>query len=137
MSEIFQPLHDRVIVIPDEADMLSDGGIHIPDTAQERPARGKVVAAGPGLKELPTQVKQGDYVLYGKFAGSNVEYQGVKYLFLHESDILTTLSAEEAERAREENSVRQARNEEIKKRLAEKEAAKNLEAKESVQPENV
>ena len=85
------PLHDRVIVRPTPADEKTSGGIIIPDTAKEKPQRGTVVAAGPGSKDEPVTVKPGDTVLYGKYAGTELQLQGEQFLVMRESDILATL----------------------------------------------
>jgi chaperonin GroES len=82
------PLHDRVIVKPAAAEEKSAGGIIIPDTAKEKPQRGVVVAAGPGKKDEPVTVKSGDAVLYGKYSGTEITFEGVEYLIMRESDIL-------------------------------------------------
>ncbi|MDB5280326.1 co-chaperone GroES [Ferruginibacter paludis] len=82
------PLHDRVIVKPAAAEEKSAGGIIIPDTAKEKPQRGIVVAAGPGKKDEPVTVKAGDAVLYGKYSGTEITFEGVEYLIMRESDIL-------------------------------------------------
>jgi chaperonin GroES len=87
MSKI-TPLHDRVIVKPNAAEETTKGGIIIPDTAKEKPMRGTVVAAGPGKKDEPTSVKEGDTVLYGKYAGTEVSFDGEDLLIMRESDIL-------------------------------------------------
>lgn len=85
------PLHDRVIVKPAAAEEKTAGGIIIPDTAKEKPQRGTVVAAGPGKKDEPTTVKSGDTVLYGKYAGTEVSFEGEDYLIMRESDILAVI----------------------------------------------
>lgn len=82
------PLHDRVIIKPAAAEQKSAGGIIIPDTAKEKPQRGEVIAVGPGKPEEPTTVKAGDKVLYGKYAGTELNIEGVEYLIMRESDIL-------------------------------------------------
>ena len=82
------PLHDRVIVQPAAAEEKTASGIIIPDTAKEKPSRGIVIAAGPGKKDEPTTVKNGDTVLYSKYAGTEVTLEGVEYLIMRESDIL-------------------------------------------------
>ena len=82
------PLHDRVIVQPAAAEEKSAGGIIIPDTAKEKPQRGIVIAAGPGKKDEPVTVKAGDAVLYGKYSGTEITFEGVEYLIMRESDIL-------------------------------------------------
>ena len=91
------PLGDRVLVQrSDETDEKSAGGIIIPDTAKEKPSRGKVIAAGPGnLKEdgtrTPLDVKKGDDVLFGKYSGTEVKIDGEELLIMHENDILGIL----------------------------------------------
>jgi chaperonin GroES len=82
------PLHDRVIVKPAAAEEKTAGGIIIPDTAKEKPQRGTVIAAGPGKKDEPVTVKSGDNVLYGKYAGTEINLEGQDYLIMRESDIL-------------------------------------------------
>lgn len=82
------PLHDRVIVKADPAETVTAGGIIIPDTAQEKPQRGTVIAAGPGKKDEPVTVKPGNKVLYGKYAGTEIKIEGEDYLIMRESDIL-------------------------------------------------
>src|SRR5690606_11840666 len=82
------PLHDRVIVKAAAAEEKTAGGIIIPDTAKEKPQRGIVVAAGPGKKDEPVTVKTGDTVLYGKYAGTEIQIDGQDYLIMRESDIL-------------------------------------------------
>ncbi len=82
------PLHDRVIVQPAAAEEKTAGGIIIPDTAKEKPQRGVVIAAGPGKKDEPVTVKEGDTVLYGKYAGTEITLEGKEYLIMRESDIL-------------------------------------------------
>ena len=85
------PLHDRVIVKPAAAEEKTAGGIIIPDTAKEKPQRGIVIAAGPGKKDEPMTVKSGDTVLYGKYAGTEVSFEGEDYLIMRESDILAVI----------------------------------------------
>lgn len=85
------PLHDRVIVKPAPAEEKTAGGIIIPDTAKEKPQRGVIVAAGPGKKEEPMAVKNGDTVLYGKYAGTEIQIDGESLLIMRESDILAIL----------------------------------------------
>lgn len=82
------PLHDRVIVKPAKAEEKTAGGIIIPDTAKEKPQRGTIVAAGPGKKDEPVTVKVGDTVLYGKYAGTEIQIEGDDLLIMRESDIL-------------------------------------------------
>lgn len=85
------PLHDRVIVKPAAAEQKTAGGIIIPDTAQEKPQRGVIIAAGPGKKDEPMSVKNGDTVLYGKYAGTEISLEGEDYLIMRESDILAII----------------------------------------------
>ena len=82
------PLHDRVIVRPAPAEEKTAGGIIIPDTAKEKPQRGVVIAAGPGKKDEPMSVKAGDTVLYGKYAGTEIQIDNDDLLIMRESDIL-------------------------------------------------
>ncbi len=82
------PLHDRVIVKAAAAEEKTAGGIIIPDTAKEKPQKGVVIAAGPGKKDEPVTVKEGDTVLYGKYAGTEISIEGEEYLIMRESDIL-------------------------------------------------
>ena len=84
----FRPLHDRVVVRRLDGEEKTKGGIIIPDTAKEKPQRGTVVAVGPGKPEEPTTVKVGDTVLYGKYAGTELQVEGVDYMMMRESDIL-------------------------------------------------
>ena len=88
---MIKPLADRVLVEPKEAETKTAGGLIIPDTAKEKPQQGVVVAAGPGKKDEPMEVKVGDVVLYGKYSGTEVSYEGKKYLIMKQSDILATL----------------------------------------------
>lgn len=83
-----KPLADRVLIEPAKAEEKTAGGIYIPDTAKEKPQKGTVVAAGPGTSENPITVKVGDTVLYGKYSGTELEFDGGNYLMMRESDIL-------------------------------------------------
>ena len=83
-----KPLADRVLVIPAPAEERTIGGIIIPDTAKEKPLKGEVVAVGNGTKDEDMVVKVGDTVLYGKYAGTELELDGTKYLIMRQSDIL-------------------------------------------------
>lgn len=85
------PLHDRVIIKPEPAEEKTAGGIIIPDTAKEKPQRGTVVAAGPGKKDEPVSVKTGDTVLYGKYAGTEIQIDGEDLLIMRENDILAII----------------------------------------------
>ena len=86
------PLHDRVIIQPAPAEQKTAGGIIIPDTAKEKPQRGVVVAAGPGKKDEPVTVKVGDTVLYGKYAGTELQIEGQDYLIMRESDVVAIVT---------------------------------------------
>ena len=92
MSKI-QPLADRVLIEPAAAEEKTASGIIIPDTAKEKPQKGKVIAVGSGKKDEPMTVKVGDTVLYGKYAGTDLEMDGVKYLMMKESDLLAIVKA--------------------------------------------
>lgn len=86
-----QPLADRVLVLPKPAEEKTVGGIIIPDTAKEKPLQGEVVATGNGTKDEEMVVKVGDQVLYGKYSGSELEYEGTKYFVMRQSDILAII----------------------------------------------
>ena len=86
-----KPLADRVLVVPAPAEEKTIGGIIIPDTAKEKPLKGEVVAVGNGTKDEEMIVKVGDTVLYGKYAGTELELDGNKYLIMRQSDILAVL----------------------------------------------
>ena len=86
-----KPINDRVVVKPAPADTKTSGGIIIPDTAKEKPQRGKIVAVGPGKDGNKMTVKKGDTVLYGKYAGQELEYEGTDYLIMREDDILVVI----------------------------------------------
>ena len=83
-----KPLADRVLVEPAAAETKTSSGIIIPDTAKEKPQKGTVVAVGPGTQENPMTVKVGDQVLYGKYAGTELQYEGKDYLIMKENDLL-------------------------------------------------
>jgi chaperonin GroES len=86
-----KPLADRVVVEPAQAENKTASGIIIPDTAKEKPQKGTVVAVGTGKKDEPLTVKVGDVVLYGKYAGTEINIDGKDYLIMRESDILAVL----------------------------------------------
>lgn len=86
-----QPLADRVIVEAAPAEEKTASGIIIPDTAKEKPQKGKVVAAGKGKKNEPLTVKVGDEVLYGKYSGTELNYEGKDYLIMREADIFAII----------------------------------------------
>ena len=83
-----KPLADRVLVEPAQAETTTASGIIIPDTAQEKPQKGTVVAVGDGKKDEPLTVKVGDTVLYGKYSGTELKFEGKDYLIMSEKDIL-------------------------------------------------
>ena len=92
----FRPLHDRVVVRRITALEKTKGGIIIPDTAQEKPSQGEVVAVGPGGRDeagklIPIDLKAGDFVLFGKWSGTEVKIDGTEYLIMKESDIMGVL----------------------------------------------
>ena len=86
-----KPLADRVLILPMPAEEKTIGGIIIPDTAKEKPLQGKVVAVGNGTKDEEMVIAVGDQVLYGKYAGSELEFEGEKYLIMCQSDVLAIL----------------------------------------------
>ena len=88
---MIQPLADRVLIEPKEAETKTASGIFIPDTAKEKPQQGTVIAVGPGKKDEPMEVKVGDVVLFGKYAGTEVAVEEKKYLIVKQSDILAIL----------------------------------------------
>jgi chaperonin GroES len=92
-----RPLEDRVIVVRVDKEQKSAGGTIIPDTAKEKPQEGKVVAVGPGKrdedgKRIPPEVKEGDRILFSKYAGTEIKIDGVEHLFMREDDILAILN---------------------------------------------
>jgi chaperonin GroES len=90
-SVALKPLADRVLVEAAKAEEKTAGGIIIPDTAKEKPQRGKVIAVGNGKKDEPLTVKIGDNVLYGKYSGTEITIEGKEYLIMRESDIFAVL----------------------------------------------
>ena len=86
-----KPINDRVVVKPAPAEEKTKGGIIIPDTAKEKPLRGEVIAVGPGKDGNLLTVQVGDIVLYGKYAGQELSYEGNDYLIMREDDILIVL----------------------------------------------
>lgn len=87
-----RPLADRVLILPAPAEEKTIGGIIIPDTAKEKPLRGEVVAVGNGTKDEEMILKVGDTVLYGKYAGTELEFEGKKYLIMRQSDVVAVLA---------------------------------------------
>ena len=86
-----KPLADRVLILPAPAEEKTIGGIIIPDTAKEKPLKGEVIAVGNGTKDEEMVLKVGDTVLYGKYAGTELEVEGTKYLIMRQSDVLAVL----------------------------------------------
>ena len=86
-----KPLSDRVLVLPNPAEEKTAGGLFIPDTAKEKPLTGKVVAVGPGTAEVKMEVAEGDTVLYGKYAGTEIHIDGEDYLIMKQSAIMAVL----------------------------------------------
>jgi chaperonin GroES len=91
-----RPLNDRVLVLREDEEQKSAGGVIIPDTAKEKPQRGKVVAVGTGKidkngKRIPLELKVGDRILFGKYAGSEIKLDNVEHVFMREDDILSIL----------------------------------------------
>jgi chaperonin GroES len=91
-----KPLNDRVIVSRVEKEQKTAGGIIIPDTAKEKPQEGKIVAAGPGKLDdkgnrIPLEVKEGDRILFSKYAGTEIKIDGVEHVFMKEDDILAVI----------------------------------------------
>ena len=86
-----KPLADRVLIKPAAAEEKTIGGIIIPDSAKEKPLKGEVMAVGSGTKDDPMVLKAGDQVLYGKYAGTEIEIEGVMYLIMRQSDVLATI----------------------------------------------
>jgi chaperonin GroES len=92
----FRPLHDRVVLKRVEEDTKTKGGIIIPETAQEKPMQGEIIAVGPGARDesgkvIALDVKKGDRVLFGKWSGTEVKIDGTEYLIMKESDIMGVL----------------------------------------------
>ncbi|MDE7160344.1 MAG: co-chaperone GroES [Muribaculaceae bacterium] len=88
-----KPLGDRVLIEPTAAEEVTMAGIIIPDSAKEKPLKGKVLATGNGTKDEEMVLKAGDQVLYGKYAGTEIEFEGVKYLMMRQSDVLAVIEA--------------------------------------------
>ena len=93
-----RPLHDQVLVIREESEQKTAGGIIIPDTAKEKPQQGKLVAVGPGKmdregKRIPMEVKAGDRVLFGRYGGTEIKIDGVEHLMMRADDILGVLES--------------------------------------------
>ncbi len=86
-----KPINDRVVIKPAQAEEKTKGGIIIPDTAKEKPQRGTVIAVGPGKDGNKMTVSEGDTVLYGKYAGQELHYEGEDYIIMREDDVLVIL----------------------------------------------
>ena len=86
-----KPLADRVLIEPAPAETKTVGGIIIPDTAKEKPLQGTIVAVGQGTKDEEMILKEGDVVLYGKYAGTELEHEGKNYLVMRQSDVVAIL----------------------------------------------
>jgi chaperonin GroES len=92
MSNVsIKPLGTRVLVEPQKAEEKTAGGLYIPDTAKEKPHRGTVVAVGNGKKDEPMEVKVGDTVIYGKYSGTELQFDGKDYLMINQAEILAVL----------------------------------------------
>lgn len=87
-----KPLADRVLIEPAPGETKTVGGIIIPDTAKEKPLQGTIVAVGKGTKDEEMVLKEGDTVLYGKYAGTELEFEGKKYLIMRQSDVVAVLA---------------------------------------------
>ena len=87
-----KPLADRVVIKPTPVEEVTMAGIIIPDSAKEKPLKGTILAVGNGTKDEEMQLKEGDQVLYGKYAGSEIEFDGEKYLIMRQSDVLAVIS---------------------------------------------
>ena len=85
------PLADRILIEPCAAEEVTLGGIIIPDSAKEKPLKGKVLAVGGGTKDEEMVLAAGDEVLYGKYAGTEIEFEGTKYLMMRQSDVLAVI----------------------------------------------
>lgn len=88
---MIKPLADRVLIEAKEAETKTASGLYIPDTAKEKPQQGKVVAVGSGKKDEPMEVAPGDTVLYGKYAGTEINVDGKDYLIMRQSDIVAVI----------------------------------------------
>ena len=91
MSINIRPLADRVVVKPAPAETKTASGLIIPDTAKEKPQQGEIVAVGCGKKDEPLSVQKGDRILYGKYSGTELKWEGSDYLIIRESDILAII----------------------------------------------
>lgn len=87
-----KPLADRVLIRPTAAEEVTIGGIIIPDTAKEKPLKGEIIAVGNGTNDEEMILKAGDIVLYGKYAGTEIELEGEKFLIMRQSDVLAVIA---------------------------------------------
>ncbi len=87
-----KPLADRVLIEPQVAEEKTAGGIFIPDTAKEKPQKGVVIAVGKGTKDEAMELKTGDVVLYGKYSGTELKYEGKEFLMMRQSDVMAVIS---------------------------------------------
>ena len=87
-----KPLADRVLILPAPAEEVTATGIIIPDSAKEKPLKGRVIAAGNGTKDEEMLLKEGDTVIFGKYAGTEIEFEGEKYLILRQNDVLAVVA---------------------------------------------
>ena len=88
---MIKPLSDRVLILPNPAEQVTAGGLIIPDTAKEKPLAGKIIAVGPGTKDVTMEVKAGDEVLYGKYSGTEVTHEGTTYIIMKQAEILAVV----------------------------------------------
>ena len=88
---MIKPLSDRVLVLPNPAEEVTAGGLIIPDTAKEKPLAGKIIAVGPGTKDVTMEVKAGDQILYGKYSGTEVNHEGTTYIIMKQAEILAVV----------------------------------------------
>ena len=91
MSVNIKPLGTRVVIKVQEAETKTKSGIYIPDSAKEKPQRGQVVAVAAGTKDEPMELKVGDVVLYGKYAGTSIDIDGEDYMIMNQSDVLAII----------------------------------------------
>lgn len=94
-----RPLHDRIIILQDAKEEITEGGIIVPDTVKDKPRQGVVIAAGPGKKDSPMEAKPGDLILFAQFSGTEITnpVDGIQYLVMREEEILTTYGHKELE----------------------------------------
>ena len=86
-----RPLADRVLVEPKEAETKTASGLFIPDNAKEKPQEGVILATGNGKKDEPMELKAGDKVLYGKYSGTEIHYEGKTYLMMRQNDVMAVI----------------------------------------------